>query len=137
MGKIIQWKAKKTVCILKVIFLRDRNKFSQMLSWHLAESAGMKVNVRSRLTRNGLKGCVVERHGMEEELEEDLFRRLIYSCFLCLSIQTPSRCQYVILGKKNLIFLSDCFRNIVVALFGLGCISTNSEGNLLKTIHYK
>lgn len=89
--RIIQWRIQKTVRILKVISLRDRNKSSQMLSWHLAESPGTKVNVRNRLTRNGLKGRVVGRQtrnkkttqyikkrGTDIGPEENLFRRTTF-----------------------------------------------------------
>lgn len=87
MGRIIQCKVQRTVCILKVISLRDRNKFSQMLSWHLAESPGNKVSVRSCLASNGLKGRVEERqtrknlvHLMPQGMApgEDFFRRRIF-----------------------------------------------------------
>lgn len=51
--KKMKQKVQKSVCILKVISLRDRSKSSQMLSWHLAKSPGSKVDVKKVL--NGVR----------------------------------------------------------------------------------
>lgn len=51
--------SRNTLCILKVISIKDRKKSSQMLAQHLAELSGTKVNISTRkgsLIKNGLQG---------------------------------------------------------------------------------